>query len=59
LKTTAVFTGLPEKKHVEHARHRLECAASESVARSVKPRQRAAYEAEVASLTAAIRDYVL
>jgi hypothetical protein len=37
-----------------YAANRLACAKSEPVARAVKPRQRKAYEAEVAALTAAL-----
>jgi iron uptake system EfeUOB component EfeO/EfeM len=50
--------GEDERANLVYARNRLECARSEPVARSVKPRDRKAYEAEVASLARAIDDYV-
>ena len=46
-----------EKKHIAYAHSRLACAKSEPCARGVKPRDRAAYEAECESLTAALADY--
>ena len=46
-----------EKARIAYAHTRLACAKSEPCARGVKPRDRAAYEAECESLTAALADY--
>ena len=48
-----------EKGQIAYAHTRLACAKSEAAARGVKPRKRAAYEAECASLEAALRSYTL
>jgi hypothetical protein len=48
-----------ERSRVEYARRRLECAVSEPAAASVKPCNRAAFEAEVESLKTAISSYML
>lgn len=47
-------TGADERKQLDYARSRLACARSEPVARAVAKRDRAAFEAECASLERAI-----
>lgn len=48
-----------EKAQIAYAHNRLSCARSAAVARGVKPRKRSAYEAECASLEAALKSYTL